>query len=713
MATGPKIVIKYYICGIMTIFGTKLRNWCAVLVAALPALYAETGAASGFYRPEVVEFSSPDELAVWESQGAQIWRTRENMALVLFPDGSGSQENERGNVKENPLRGSRRAVPAMDVARARFGADRMESGEGLPMPYTGNGVVVGFCDTGFDPNHVAFRNAKGESRVRLLTHYNEAEGMRTRLETPAEIAGWTTDNPHDGHATHVAGIMAGSWEGNGYRGMAPDADIVASTSLLSDVGILMGIEDIIDYARSIGKPVVVNLSVSVYNGPRDCSVLFNRWLDLCGEEAVICIAAGNEGNTGCSHRMVFSETQRDWKVRLQSTDWMSFHLEGMTDAWSVDTHSTGISVGVFDEVSNSIVWESEVFGAVQPAAFDMEAASCPGLGEYFNSGTVRIECGPDRANGRWHASASYMLNTNDGNPAGDYRWARYNLVLGFHGTPGTEIWINTDAQYSKAVFLPGYGTMNNRMSINDMCAAPNTVCVGMYNNKGSYMSVGSGEIGLGWEEGFVNGASSFGMLPDGTVLPHTVAPGAGVVSAWSRWHVEAYPSWNPIMAAVAEAGGRLNHWMITSGTSMSTPYVAGCIAAWLEANPTLGTEELKEIISASNRSDYPDPENPRHGCGWFDPYEGMLTVVKSSAGAGGTMSDGEPAFALAGRKLTFLNPSGEKTMVRVCSIDGRVWIDAVSKDAVTELDLSPLPEGIYIATGLCRGKVKSCKIILK
>ncbi len=41
---------------------------------------------------------------------------------------------------------------------------------------------------------------------------------------------------------------------------------------------------------------------------------------------------------------------------------------------------------------------------------------------------------------------------------------------------------------------------------------------------------------------------------------------------------------------------RVNYWKQEVGTSMSTPFVAGSIALWLEANPDLNVNDVKEII---------------------------------------------------------------------------------------------------------------------
>ncbi len=111
-----------------------------------------------------------------------------------------------------------------------------------------------------------------------------------------------------GHGTHVGGIAAGTGQatGNGqigYRmiGMAPDADLLVANSLDKAVSSGAAVLDAIAYmkakAAALGKPLVVNLSLGSYSGPRDGTSNFERGLDnLSGPGVIIVGAAGNEAN---------------------------------------------------------------------------------------------------------------------------------------------------------------------------------------------------------------------------------------------------------------------------------------------------------------------------------------------------------------------------------------------------------------------------------
>ena len=68
---------------------------------------------------------------------------------------------------------------------------------------------------------------------------------------------------------------------------------------------------------------------------------------------------------------------------------------------------------------------------------------------------------------------------------------------------------------------------------------------------------------------------------------------------------------------------------MSTGTSMSTPVVAGAVALWLQANPHLTQQAVKDIISRTSRhpdasADYPNNE---YGYGEIDVYRGLLDVL--------------------------------------------------------------------------------------
>lgn len=189
------------------------------------------------------------------------------------------------------------ATPAMDLARGFCRLPEVDALHPDGGSFSGKGVVAGFTDLGFDPGHVAFAGSGGISRVRRLVDYSVGSREPVRLLSAGEIAAWDTDDSANWHATHVAGIMAGGYMGNGFQGVAHAADIVATTSGLHEAHLLAGMEEVIDYAVGVDAPVpVVNMSISSSLGPHDGTSLFNQYLRRLAEDAVVCVSAGNDGS---------------------------------------------------------------------------------------------------------------------------------------------------------------------------------------------------------------------------------------------------------------------------------------------------------------------------------------------------------------------------------------------------------------------------------
>lgn len=644
------------------------------------------------YSPQILIVENDEEAARLESEGVLLWRRRADMALALVPlDG-------RDKARAATPRYRRRAFPTLDKAKTYYDATRIHTGEGLPRPYLGRGVVVGFNDCGFYPRHANFLDADGESRVRRLSHYDASRAVRTLLDTPEEIAGWVTDDPDETHATHVAGILTGSYDANGMSGIAPEADIVATTSVFSDVDILMGCEDIVDYARQTGRPAVINLSLGSYNGPHDGTSLFCRYLDLIGEEAIVCLSSGNEASATNSFRHTFSDAERSIRMRVHSSDWTQFDMYGMTDAWSADGRPVGVRFMVYDEASREAVYSSGVYSSADGYDVTFDSADDPELARYL-SGTLRLHGYVSGLNGRWVTEVEYDTHTEIPSPTSpEGTWARYNIALEFSAEPGVHVDVTSDAQYSRLASWPGYKGPDASLSVSDIATGQNVICVGMYTNRVTVPSLAGEDRTFGGDTpGTVNRRSSYGTLLDGRVLPHVVAPGGWLISSTSGAFAEAHPERVPDFCDSRQEGDETYYWDVNCGTSMSCPYVAGAIATWLEAVPTLTVDDVKETLAATNAHDYPDTSNPRHGQGWLRPYEGLLHVLDSYGTVAGVGVPADARAVIRGRTAEILNPGGLPLRVEIFAVDGGAAMPAVETDAaVSTIDLGALLPGVYV-----------------
>lgn len=694
----------------------------------------------------IIKIDSEDAVGSLTDEGVEILRRRDNLLLCYIPIEMGNASETRANViKEgNPaervesrlnnlkkikgiskIEKGRRMSRSMDKAREWFNAEEIHSGKDLPAPFTGQGVVTGICDIGLDPLHVAFLDDEGRPRIKRVVQYKEGSGERIVLGSREEYAEWKTDTPDNWHATHVANIMAGSY--GQYKGMAPASDMVITTSQLTDVGLLCGAEDILEYATENGKRAVINMSMANYIGPHDGSSLFCQYLDLIGEEAIMVLSAGNGGRTLFTLPYDFTENDRSAALALYSSDWVQFNPYGAVDVWSIDSSPLQVRFGIHDSQEQKIVkmypWQELHDGhgfriTSDPALIPSSEKETVSYDEVFAgiySGWFRLSGEIDSENGRFRMIMEYDAHTDIVSSAGP--WARYVPIIEVSGAPGTHADIYADFQYTNFKALPGNPAPTSLLSFSDLATGENVISVGMFVNRDRRPSIHGDDFTNDFTPGTIFEGSSYSTLNDGRVMPHTVAPGFGVVSAMSNHYYEAHPDGPEQVNAQATVNGKKYFWATNYGTSMSSPYVAGAIACWLEALPNLSTKDVMQIISKTNRHDYPDPENPRHGQGWFDPLAGLKYALNTYSGItdiNGSVDCGK----FDNRKLTFSeavlsiwNPEMKDTRVVIIDSSGLPILSFVTSSAFEEISLTNLSPGLYIAK--LDGSNKNLKFILR
>ncbi len=587
------------------------------------------------YVPRIVKISSESELDSLVDQNVEILRRRGDILLCLFPN-----TPTRSGVNVQRVRP---IIPALDVAKGYYDAGSIQNGNAFETPFTGKGIVVGICDIGIDPLHPTFLDADGHSRIKRVVQYVESDGIRLQLEGDEDYRKWRTDNPDQYHATHVCGILAGSGAGSPFSGIATDADIVATVSTLTEVGLLAGVEDIIDYAKEVDKPAVINISVGSYTGPHDGSSLFSQYLDMCADDAIIVLSSGNEGTHRNSLISAFGPDCSSVSFRLGNLTCDQYKMYGATEISRGSADSLSVSLGVYDTNQNSIIKWFDDFTVSEdtPRSYVWDGTELPEEGFPF-VGELMVEGEVNPENGRHSTILSYDF-TSDHQSAGG-GWARYELAVKVTGHLGADVEVYADGVYTRLMGVNGSPQPSSDRSVSDLACGFKVISVGMYGNRDSIplsppVGFPDDEVyfrSTGYDRGLTVGPSSYGTLRDGRVLPLTTAPGAPLMSAGSQPFFELYP-YHPHL----RLGDAI--WVDEGGTSMSSPYVAGYIATWLEAVPTVNSPDVMMILASSNRFDIPDPDDPRNANGYFDPVRGMRKAVE----VGGVESIENPGIQLS------------------------------------------------------------------
>ena len=446
---------------------------------------------------------------------------------------------------------------------------------------TGNGVIIGFVDTGIDVSHPDFTFPNGTTKILYVWDQTtpgrppSSFGYGYECNSADIQSGQCPENDTFGHGTHVAGIATSSGMATGnYTGVAPGASIIFVKSgndtcdgtgwTFDSSEILDGINYIVTKAKQLGRRVVINLSLGGNIGGHDGSDPMELALDQFVEAGTpIVVAAGNDGqdNTHIQGRftkygnvtfnIISSQTTTDLAIDIwySPQDDIGATLTTPTGRSYTVSASTGETTGIYGNVTT------------------LGRSSDLGKELYFE--------------------------VNSGNSLPTSNW-RVKLAVSRVVSNGIwDAWVDTASCVSPgASFLPGSGY---NIDQNDTIGIPGTahdvVTVGAYVTKTSWKGLNDQVVGSTSSfTGEIASFSSRGPTRDGRTKPDVTAPGSVIASARSK----------------AIAGGPSDpdkFHRILAGTSMAAPHVSGTIALMLQYSPNLQAANIPSIIRETARQD--------------------------------------------------------------------------------------------------------------
>jgi subtilisin family serine protease len=462
-------------------------------------------------------------------------------------------------------------------------------------PVLGEGVVIGFVDTGIDYEHLDFRydgdgNGSEES-TRILAIWDQTWGLfgttYTREAIESDLAlglgpseGFVRERDQDGHGTHVASIAAGDGSSSsyGFIGMAPAAQIVSVKTSFYTADILEGAAYVFDEADQVGLPAVVNLSLGGHEGPHDGTSLFEQGLDelVSGPGRAIVVSAGNEGDESIHVSGTLRGGSRSfdllpdgWQIELDL--WYpgtsQFEISVSSSSGTVATVPTGISSG-FVAAGNALVYVDNASEGVNPNNGDRE---------------VWIRVSGTAAGERW------QVTVRDAGGGGRF-----------------DAWVVTSV-----------GTIDggdSSSTIDEPGNADRVITVGSFNTKSVWPSLaGEQDFSDDYPLNVLSSFSSQGPTRDGRMKPDIAAPGAWICAALSSSATEIGYLVNPDGVHTMELG-----------TSMAAPHVSGAVALLLSVNPNLTFSEIRTALVDGATSDGYTGSVPNVRWGW-----GKLNVLTS------------------------------------------------------------------------------------
>lgn len=435
----------------------------------------------------------------------------------------------------------------------------------LAVVASAQGLVVGVFDGGFDYTHPAFRDSEGRLCISRVweqgTEGVHPDGYNYGLElTTAEaILQAGADNDTQSHGTHVAARalqFAGRQEGT-------EMVLVAKTSTkLDEARLRDAIRYIFDYAESVGKPCVINLSIGNHLGPHDGTSAFDRFIDeTVGPGRIIVGSAGNSGSSTC-HLSTDGEPVRSFII-YRSPD----YTQGTIDIWGSRGMQFSVQLSAVQYQNGNVSSQSEVV-TIGGEAESGTYVWAPATGRLKGTFTFESEVSP--LNGCPHAIIGI-----------DQTSAAMNYDLALSITPLTEGTVHawTDDIYSsfhnrdRADFSTG----DNLFTISELGGTADSI-----------ISVGAMDA-----NGNVAPFSSVGPRLDSSVKPNVYAYGTDIESALNSF--DQFQS-SYTFTQTVELDGRTYHYGKMSGTSMAAPMVTGIVGSWLRLSPHMTPGEAMALM---------------------------------------------------------------------------------------------------------------------
>lgn len=574
----------------------------------------------------------------------------------------------------------------LDTAHSIVGIDSVWAGWHLPQAFTGEGVMVGVTDIGFDFTHPHYEQTHFVgfwdmlSRDTLHSHSDVFTGRDFLPEEMRELQHSFDATDHT-HGTMVMGTAIGN--DPVYKGMAPKADVLVVNGILSNNSSLVDslqrpkldrnykfdeFAYIFQQATLRGQPCVINMSAGSRQSFGDEFDIYNERInELTGPGRIIVAAAGNNGTQLTTLHKSSNEDHvgclLDWTntpefyLFFQKESHAEYHLQ-----FTTNTQATlqDLPDSIYECIDTLSDYDAK---PVEYLYFERQRLRNLDIDKLFVSLSGEGE--------------AYLFTQN-------IPFANSKEDANFD-----------DAERTYGVNFPGAYD-------NVICVANTVHRTSIKNYLGKERTWWEPE-GLG-EMGRWCRYSSTGPRLDGYQKPDISAPGCYITSSVSSFCEEEHPD----APAIQEDRERFTKdertyaWRADTGTSLSSPIVAGIIALWLQADPTLTPQDIKGIFQRTAR--HPDPSlsypNALYGYGEIDAYAGLLDIIGASSIEG--ISHEQPrniSFALQGHNLLihFAQPT-DAIHIYIYSTDGKQVHSAMLPHAEGEVQLTlpTLSRGVYV-----------------
>jgi minor extracellular serine protease Vpr len=612
----------------------------------------------------------------------------------------------------------------MDIARSASNVDAVQSGTDLSESYTGKNVIIGIIDNGFQYDHINFYTSDGtKTRIKRIWDQNitgtppTGYTYGTEYTTQAAMFAAKNDFTTETHATHVTGIAAGSDKNNSntYYGVAPDADLVLVSYNQNDnstdnVSITDGIKYIYDYATSVSKPCVVNMSLGSHYGPHDGTSIFDQLCDTMeGSGRLLVGAVGNEGTDSLHLSKTFTSNTDTLKSFFKFYD--SAKLYGQADIWGEANKNFSVKAVVYRKSTGSIVYSTQL----QNAATSSNATYTLRSGTMGVNGKIYIYTERNSQNDKPNAFVYIDLTNIE---SGYY----VGIVVTASDGSTVHAWTDDSYTYFSSNSISGWTTGDSNNSMGEIGGTgKKIISVGAYTTKESVTNIKNVSYGASQTYGKLATFSSHGPTLDNRVKPDITAPGTLLVSSFSS-AVLNNSDYSNYFVKKNTVNGVDYYYGMMQGTSMSTPFVTGVLATWLGVDSSLNPAQVRSILQSTSITDtytgtIATGGSNYWGFGKIDAWNGIKACVQLAA-QNNVTSNIEvkiyPNPCTDSFSLLFTS-NDSNVYVTISTINGQQiehrLIGTVAAAEEININVSTFPTGIYLVSFSGKKQYKAYKLL--
>ncbi len=654
--------------------------------------------------------SSPDILSAY---GAEITSSAMGFATVKATAAQLGRMAADARVRHMSL--PRKAKLFLNDAHARTGVNRIKSGDGLVQPYTGKGVLALIEDIGFQPAHPMMMRADGTSKV---VYFRDEDGnVLTTLGQLQEYESYLNY-----HGTHTSTILSGSKVtagGVAYEGVAPGVDMACFAMTLTGLNMSETLVHLADYAyKQTARPKVVSLSIgNMATAATDNDDDILALLDTLGQQMPVCVSAGNSGyEPACVYHVCAAGGE---KLLVRACTAAEQDVSGEYPPVSGEyyfstTTDKPLKVTVLITRYGEVVYRMPVLDKNTDGKYTYLSglASDADNDEYLHNDTFTEQFGgvlgiASRLNGCGRYVATVTVDRLNMTPYGEY-----GIAFLIEGEGGQVVKASGDVfntYLTAADESLEEGAVTDCLSADGngdaWAMAKSIIPVGAYNSRIYEKDIKVDHEVLDSLATF----SSYAHLLDGRTIPYITAPGNNVTSGYNRYNGSERP-YLPLIAI----DGTEDSLCEEGGTSMATPYVAGTIALWLEADSCLSVSEVKEILASTAVKDRYVTDDIAWGHGRLDSYNGLKEVLSRAATALRPISADKDFLMRQTGKQVDVFVAGETSLAAsLYNMGGALVARTAASGGQLTLDASSLPAGVYVLQVQGASTSHSAKIVIK